>query len=144
MRVIPAKRPLLAVAAGAVAALFALIAGASVVDVGLLGATWLVVLGSLASADYITSRRAWQRSRVRLSRDLPPSFALGARRTVSLSFEIEGSVKWHGQVYDDVDASFHYEGLPASVDLLPGKRVELTYEVTPTRRGEACRPQSCP
>jgi uncharacterized protein (DUF58 family) len=40
-------------------------------------------------------------------------------------------------VYDDVDASFHYEGLPASVDLLPGKRVELTYGVTPTRRGEA-------
>ena len=137
MRVIPAKRLLQAVAAGTVVALSALIAGASVVDVGLLGATWLVLLGNLASTDYVTSRRAWQRSRVRLSRDLPPSFALGARRTVSLSFETEGSVQWHGQVYDDVDASFHYEGLPASVDLLPGKRVELTYEVTPTRRGEA-------
>jgi len=137
MRVIPAKRLLQAVAAGTVVALSALIAGASVVDVGLLGATWLVLLGNLASTDYVTSRRAWQRSRVRLSRDLPPSFALGARRTVSLSFETEGSVQCTGQVYDDVDASFHYEGLPASVDLLPGKRVELTYEVTPTRRGEA-------
>jgi uncharacterized protein (DUF58 family) len=137
MRVIPAKRLLLASAAGAAAALLALIAGGDVLDVGLLGAAWLVLLGGLASADYVTSRRAWQRSLVRLSRGLPPSFALGARRTVSLSFEAEGSVQWRIQVYDDVDASFHYEGLPASVDLLPGKRTELTYEVTPTRRGEA-------
>jgi uncharacterized protein (DUF58 family) len=137
MRVIPAKRLLLALAAGAVAALLVLIAGVDVLDVGLLGAAWLVLLGGLASADCVSSRRAWQRSLVRLSRELPRSFALGARRTVSLRFEAEGSLKWHGQVYDDVDASFLYEGLPASVDLLPGKRVELTYEVTPTRRGEA-------
>ncbi len=137
MRVIPAKKLLLASAAAAAAALLALIAGGDVLDVGLLGAAWLVLLGAVASADYVTTRRAWQRSLVRLSRVLPPSFALGARRAVSLSFEAEGSVQWRIQVYDDVDASFHYEGLPASVDLLPGKRTELTYEVTPTRRGEA-------
>jgi uncharacterized protein (DUF58 family) len=137
MRVIPAKRLLLASAAGAAAALLALIAGGNVLDVGLLGAAWLVLLSALASADYVTTRRAWQRSLVRLSRVLPPSFALGARRTVSLSFEAEGSIQWRIQVYDNVDASFQYEGLPASLDLLPGKRTGLTYEVSPTRRGEA-------
>ena len=68
---------------------------------------------------------------------MPPAFALGARRPVTLSFEVEGTFRWQGQVYDDVDPHFHYDGLPASVDLLPGKRIELTYEVTPTRRGEA-------
>jgi len=67
----------------------------------------------------------------------PACICSRCRRTVGLSFEVEGPYTWHGQVYDDVDANFHYEGLPASFALLPGKRVEITYEVTPTRRGEA-------
>ncbi len=137
MRLIPAQRLLLTLAVGALAALIALVAGARVSDVALLSVAWLVLLGAAATADYVTSRRAWQQSVVRLSRGLPPAFALGARRTVGLSFEIEGPFSWIGQVYDDVDANFHYEGLPAKFTLLPGKRVEITYEVTPTRRGEA-------
>ena len=137
MRLIPAQRLLLTLAVGALAALVALVAGTSVSDVALLSVAWLVLLGIVTTADYVVSRRAWRQSVVRLSRGLPPAFALGARRTVGLSFEVEGPYTWHGQVYDDVDASFHYEGLPASFALLPGKRVDITYEVTPTRRGEA-------
>jgi uncharacterized protein (DUF58 family) len=68
---------------------------------------------------------------------VPPAFALGARRPVTLNFEVEGPFGWRGQVFDDVDPSFNYEGLPAAFALLPGKRVGVTYEVTPTRRGEA-------
>ena len=137
MRLIPAKKLLVACFAWAIVALAALLAGAHVSDVALLSAGGLVLLIVVASADYVTSRRALQQSSVRLSRRLPPAFALGARRAVILSFEVEGSLGWQGQVYDTVDASFHFEGLPASIDLLPGKRVEITYEVTPTRRGEA-------
>jgi uncharacterized protein (DUF58 family) len=137
MRVIPGKRLLLALAAGAAATLIALLAGAGIWDVAPLSAAGLLLLVALAGTDYVISRRAWEQSGVRMTRGLPAAFALGARRPVSLSFEVAGPYNWQGQVYDHVDPSFNSAGLPASLELLAGKRLELTYEVTPTRRGEA-------
>ena len=137
MRLIPAKRLLLALAAGAATALVALIAGVGIWVVASLSAAWLFCLVTMAGADYVISRRAWQESVVRMTRGLPAAFALGARRSVRLSFEVEGPYGWQGQVYDHVDPSFNTEGLPAQLILLAGKRVEIAYEVTPTRRGEA-------
>src|SRR5882672_504648 len=137
MRVIPGKRLLLALAAGAAATLIALLAGAGIWDVAPLSAAALLLLVALAGTDYVISRRAWEQSEVRMTRGLPAAFALGARRPVSLSFEVAGPYNWQGQVHDHVDPSFNSAGLPASLELLAGKRLELTYEVTPTRRGEA-------
>jgi uncharacterized protein (DUF58 family) len=137
MQLIPGKRLLLALAAGALAALSALLVGVSVGDMAMLSGAWLLLLISLACTDYVISRRAWQRSVVRMARGMPPAFALGARRSVSLSFEVEGPYNWQCQVYDHIDPSFNFEGLPASLSLLAGKRAEIAYEVTPTRRGEA-------
>jgi uncharacterized protein (DUF58 family) len=137
MRLIPGKRLLLALAAGAAAALIALLAGVGVWVVAPFSAAWLLFLAAVASADYVISRRAWQQSVVRMTRGLPAAFALGARRPVSLSFEVAGPYDWQGQVYDHVDPSFNSVGLPAALSLLAGKRVEIAYEVTPTRRGEA-------
>jgi uncharacterized protein (DUF58 family) len=137
MRLIPAKKLLLALAAGAVAALLALLAGTGIWIVASLSAAWLLFLAGAASVDYVISRRAWQDSVVRMTRGLPAAFALGARRQVSLSFEVAGPYDWQAVVYDHVDPSFNSEGLPAVLSLLAGKRVEIAYEVTPTRRGEA-------
>jgi len=137
MRFIPSNRLLSVLGAGALAALLALIAGVEVTDVAIPTLAGLALLGAVTCGDYLNSRRAWRDSIVRLSRNTPPAFALGARRPVSLHFEVEGSFSWHGQVYDDVDPSFQFEGLPAVVDLTPGKRLAVTYEVVPTRRGEA-------
>src|SRR5882757_5173775 len=137
MKLIPSQRLFMLLACGALAALAALIVGVEVTDVAIPTLAGMVLLGAVTCADYLTSRRAWRSSVVHLSRNIPPAFALGARRPVTLNFEIEGPFKWRGQVYDDVDPSFNFEGLPASVELLPGKRIAVTYEVTPTRRGEA-------
>jgi uncharacterized protein (DUF58 family) len=137
MRVVPGKRVLLALAAGTAVALLALLAGASVWGVAPFSVAWLLLLAAVATADYVISRRAWQQSAVRMTRGLPAAFALGARRPVSLCFEIAGPYNWQGQVFDHIDPSFNSEGLPAPLGLLAGKRVEITYEVTPTRRGEA-------
>lgn len=137
MRLIPAKKLLLALAAGAAAALIALLAGTDIWVVASLSAAWLLFLAAVASVDYVISRRAWQDSVVRMTRGLPAAFALGARRPVSLSFEVAGPYDWQALVYDHVDPSFNSEGLPAVLSLLAGKRVEIAYEVTPTRRGEA-------
>jgi len=137
MRLVPGKRLLLALAAGVAAALIALLAGADIWHVAPLSAACLLLLAAVASADYVISRRAWQQSVVRMTRGLPAAFALGARRSVSLSFEVAGPYTWHGWVYDHIDPSFNSEGLPAALSLLAGKRVDIAYEVTPTRRGEA-------
>src|SRR6266446_426163 len=106
MQVVPGKRLLLALAAGAAATLIALVAGAGVAKVAPLSAVLLLLLAALASADYVISRRAWQQSAVRMTRRLPAAFALGAKRPVSLSFEVAGPHGWHGQVYDHIDPSF--------------------------------------
>ena len=106
MKLIPSQRLFVLLACLALAALAALIAGVKVTDVGGATLAGIVLLGALTCADYLTSRRAWRSSVVRLSRAAPPAFALGARRAVSLSFEVEGPFQWHGQVHDDVDPSF--------------------------------------
>jgi len=137
MRFIPSNKLLATLSVGALAALLALIAGVEVANVAIPTLAGLVLLGAVTFGDYLNSRRAWRSSTVRLSRDTPPAFALGARRPVNLHFEVEGTFHWHGRVYDDVDPSFQFEGLPASVALTPGKRLTVTYEVIPTRRGEA-------
>ena len=137
MRVVPGKRVLLALAAGAAVALLALLAGAGVWGVAPFSVAWLLLLAAVGTADYVISQRAWQQSVVRMTRGLPAAFALGARRLVSLSFEVAGPYDWQGQVYDHVDPSFNSVGLPAALRLLAGKRVDMAYEVTPTRRGEA-------
>jgi len=61
---------------GALAALLALIAGVEVADVAVPAIAGAVLLGVVVYADYITSRRAWRESVVRLSRNTPPAFAL--------------------------------------------------------------------
>jgi uncharacterized protein (DUF58 family) len=137
MRFIPSTRLLSVLGCVALAALAALISGVGTSEVAVPAIAAAVLLGVVVFSDYISSRRAWRESVVRLSRNTPPAFALGARRAVTLSFEVEGQFQWHIQVHDDVDPSFHFEGLPASVELTPGKRIGVTYEVVPTRRGEA-------
>jgi uncharacterized protein (DUF58 family) len=135
--VIPGKRLLQGFALGALAALIALIAGAPIDIVGWLSGALLLVLLALSVVDYLTSRTAWRQSQVRMTRGLPAAFALGARRWVPLAFEIEDSHDWRGQVYDHIEPTFNFKGLPAPLLLTQGKRVEVAYEVTPTRRGEA-------
>src|ERR1700760_3590036 len=110
MRFIPSNKLLTVLGAGALAALLALIAGIAVASVALPTLAGLVLLGAVTLGDYLNSRRTWRNSTVRLSRSTPPAFALGARRTVTLNFEIEGSYGWQGQVYDDVDPRFPFEG----------------------------------
>ncbi len=137
MPLIPSKRLLQGLAAGAGAALLALVAGLNISWVAVLSGVLLILLLALTATDYILSRRASRDSPIRMVRALPPAFAVGVKRAVSLYFENEGPCSWKAQVYDYVDTSFNVTGLPAILALATGKRVEVVYEVIPTRRGEA-------
>ncbi|MBL8266120.1 MAG: DUF58 domain-containing protein [Steroidobacter sp.] len=68
-------------------------------------------------------------------RTLPPAFALGVKKTVHLALSLEGERTWNCQLYDHVDATLLTEGIPADVTLSGGQRADLSYQVTPTRRG---------
>jgi uncharacterized protein (DUF58 family) len=136
MRAVPGRPLLVALAAGAVAALVALVAGAPRAVVGAwTGAGLLAVLG-WAVSDYVLSRRAWRLAAARCTRVLPSAFALGSERIVKVAIEHDGSDRWVGEMFDHFDPSVVALGLPARLELPPGKRVELSYPVTPTRRGE--------
>jgi uncharacterized protein (DUF58 family) len=86
--------------------------------------------------DYVLIRLLWRRSNVRFVRRLPPAFAIGVPRAVHLTLENEGDEDWRCDLYDHVDSSVVAVGLPQALVLTKGKRVEATYSVTPTRRGE--------
>jgi len=133
--VVPAPGIFMAVATITVLALVSLIAGASVAVVGSLAAsaTTLVVLAALA--DWIATLRAWRASAPEMIRGLPAAFAIGVRREVPLVFTAGGSHRWHCQLFDGVDGALDPFGLPLSVVLEPGMRVQASYAVLPTRRG---------
>jgi uncharacterized protein (DUF58 family) len=136
MRVTPSRRLLACLAAIGVAALVALIAGVTQASVS--AATAATVAGLLVTAalDYALTRRAWLAANVRLTRRLPPAFAIGVGRSVRARLEQHGRRAWICDFYDHVDPSVESQGLPVALGLPAGGAVETTYTVTPTRRGE--------
>jgi uncharacterized protein (DUF58 family) len=135
-RLIPSSRLLLLLAAAAVAAAAALFAGARLAQVGWAAAGFAVVLAAATAADFAISRRAWRLSQVRMTRRLPSAFAIGVKQFVHLQFESLGKRSWHCTAFDHCDPSLRVVGLPARCELLANKRLDVAYEVTPTRRGE--------
>jgi uncharacterized protein (DUF58 family) len=135
--VIPGRTAIVTLAASAAALLVALLTGMRVVVASQLAAAMLIALLIVAAWDYLVSRRAWQRSSPRLTRRLPAAFAIGAKRTVQLAIETEGTVAWRCRLYDHADAHLVTDGLPVDLTLPGSKRVETFYTVVPTTRGEA-------
>ncbi|HEY3092870.1 MAG TPA: DUF58 domain-containing protein [Vicinamibacterales bacterium] len=136
LAVLPGRPAIVMVAAAAVAALIALLAG---VQPAVAGRGALVVLAALALTggwDYAASRRAWRRASARMTRHLPAAFAIGARKPVELAIETEETAEWRCELYDHADATLETEGLPVRLRLRGGTRVTTTYMVLPTHRGE--------
>jgi len=124
------------VAAAAVAALIALLAGVQPAVAGRGALVVLVALALTGGWDYAASRRAWRRASARMTRHLPAAFAIGARKPVELAIETEGTAAWRCELYDHADATLETENLPVRLRLRGGTRVTTTYMVLPTHRGE--------
>jgi len=140
-RLIPSRRSALLVAVAGAAAAIALIAGASLRVTTLAAAAFIVALAAAVTTDYLLSRRDWRAGDIRMVRRLPSAFAIGVRKLIHLQFDGGGARRWRCEVFDICDSSLAVAGMPARFELLPGKRIDLAYEATPTRRGEiAFRP----
>jgi uncharacterized protein (DUF58 family) len=134
--VIPGRRTIVVTAAVCAALLFALVAGLAVAV-----AAWTAVaaVGALTLAavyDYVASRGAWQRASPRMKRLLPSAFAVGIRRPITVSIDVDGHDEWRCSLYDHADATLVTAGLPAELTLSAQKRVDITYVVVPGQRGE--------
>ena len=135
-RVIPSPAALFAVLGGTACLLVALIVGAPVAGVAEAALAWVWLLAIAGVADYRLSRRAWLEMTPRMTRLVPSSLALGAKRNVELMIEGPGAAIWTIDLYDHSDPSLLTEGLPATVTVGGGKRLTYVYRVTPTRRGQ--------
>ena len=135
-RVIPGRRAIVALAAIAAGVLLALLTGVRTGSAMWIAVAALLALLVLAAWDWASSRRQWRLSSVRMMRRLPAAFAIGVKRTVPLAFDNGGSHEWQCELHDYADASLVTEGLPARLTLPAGQRLETTYVVNPSSRGE--------
>jgi uncharacterized protein (DUF58 family) len=136
LRIIPGRTALVALTAGAGAALLALVLGMDVTAVMGVAVAWLVGLLAILAWDYTASLRAWRRATPTLTRRLPPAFAIGQKRLVHLAIDTTGPHVWRCDLYDHADASLATDGLPIQLTLTGGTRIETAYTALPTTRGE--------
>lgn len=120
----------------AAAALAALLMGVTVSVAAWIAAAALVALATAAAGDYSMSARAWRKTSATMARRLPAAFAIGARRLVQLSIDNTSADAWRGAIHDHADPTLLTDGMPAPLTLARGTRVETSYTVTPTVRGE--------
>lgn len=136
VRLIPGTVAIAALAVGACVVLLARGFGASVSGSAIIGGAWIVVLGVAATLDFLMSRMSWRAAEPKLVRRLPPALALGVKRPVQLTISLGGTQRWHCRLYDYVDPTLLTEGMPVELTLQGGNHHDLSYAVTPTRRGE--------
>ena len=136
IRFIPGRIALGLVAIGATAGLAALVVNVSLALVARATGLAALALVAVAIADFATTRAAWRKSNVKLVRRLPPAFAVGVQKPVIVQLEAEGQRDWECRLYDHADPSLLFEGMPSEFSIRAGKQVEMSYSVTPTRRGE--------
>ncbi|MEP7101594.1 MAG: DUF58 domain-containing protein, partial [Burkholderiales bacterium] len=135
LNILPSRASVWALAALALACAIALVArvplAAMVTGVSVLAALMLAV----AIVDVAWSFVAWKRAPLQWQRRLPAAFAIGVPRTLTGALVNEGTRAWHVALFDHVDASLDFDGLPQRLRVPAKAKLEIEYQVTPRRRG---------
>lgn len=133
---VPTRTAIVLLLAGAAGAFVALAFGLAIGLTGIIAAAWLLALFVAIAADGVISRRAWRRSSIRLTRQLPAAFAIGVPNRIVLELDVADGNGWQCRLFDGCDFELESRGLPLDLTLPPGKRVTASYDVTALRRGE--------
>jgi uncharacterized protein (DUF58 family) len=136
LRAIPTRRTISALGASTGLVLAARLAGMPATTAAWLAGLLLLLIGVAAALDYARSMSAWRQAAPRMTRSLPAAFAIGVQRPVVLRIESDGADRWSCVVYDHADPTLRTDGLPIALTLVGGSRVDTTYTVLPTLRGE--------
>ena len=135
LSVVPTRRITALFVLAAAVMLVALIAGVPARMVTWATTATLVGLAGALSLDFLLTRHAWQASPPRLTRVLPPAFAIGVRRDVQLHIETADR-GWQLVLIDGTDPTVAVMGMPAALEPGASQRVETAYTVIPTCRGD--------
>ncbi|HEY0857376.1 MAG TPA: DUF58 domain-containing protein [Albitalea sp.] len=135
MPLIPTRTTIRALAALAGAAVLALVLRVPPSVVGWVSAALLLAGLAWAVIDIRRSSVAWHQSALQWQRQLPPALALGVQRTVACALVNDGPTAWQVELFDHVDPSIDFDGLPQQVVVPARARTELRYHIVPRRRG---------
>jgi uncharacterized protein (DUF58 family) len=98
---------------------------------GLFGALCLAFLADAAAAAWALRRRP-----IAFERQMPSAFALGQAHGLTVTLAHEGTHAWRIELFDHVPPTMTLRLLPARVILRAASRLDVRYEITPTRRGK--------
>jgi uncharacterized protein (DUF58 family) len=136
LRAVPGRTAIAVLATIAAGVLLALVMGVRVTIASWVTVAALVTFVIAGISDHVLSLHAWRRSSPTMRRHLPAAFAIGVKRPVLLTIDTAGPRAWHCDLHDHADVTLLTDQLPMRLTLAGGKRVEATYSVTPTTRGE--------
>jgi len=103
---------------------------------GALTATWIGAVVALSLIALIDGLRCMRETPVRMTRQLPLSFALGRSNRVALRIENPLGRAVQGRAIDHFPALLQVAGIPRDFDIPAGGELAFDYRVLPTRRGE--------
>jgi uncharacterized protein (DUF58 family) len=136
----PTRRTVSAVAAIAAAAGVALLVqkwrGVAGIPIARLGADLVCALAALVVADVAATLSQLRRHPIGFERQMPSAFALGQPHALTVTLAHEGPRAWAIELFDHVPATMALRLLPARVLLPAAGRLDVRYEITPTRRGK--------
>lgn len=135
MRIIPSPWAIAALFAVTMLVLALLLLGTPRPYASALATAMLAALLLACLVDYVRTRRDWRAAAATLTRHMPAALAIGVERPISLALTAAGSRQWHIKLHDHADATLLTAGLPCSLALRGGTMVEISYSVTPSRRG---------
>jgi uncharacterized protein (DUF58 family) len=134
--VVPTGTTIAAFAGGSGLLLLALLAGLPVGVASWIATAICAAMLALMAIDYALTLRDWRSAPPQLARVLPDAFARGARRELQLMLTASTPRQWTMRLYDNTDPSLSVTGLPLAITISGPRRVETSYYVTPTRRGD--------
>ena len=135
-RALPGRTSFIALSVVGVATLAALLARVPVETVTRMTVYVAAALALAALADYLASVRGWRQAAAVMKRQLPAAFAIGVKANVALAIESHAGRTWRCALHDHADSALVTEGMPLTLAIAGGKRVETSYGVTPTIRGD--------
>jgi len=136
---LPSRRTVVATAAmglaAAVAEVAAHVRGVDDALVGRLAGGMFAALLLACALDALVSAWLLRRHPIAFTRQLPSAFALGQPHALPVALAHDGRRAWRLRLFDHAPDTMVLRQLPVDVRLPAASRLELRYELTPTRRG---------
>lgn len=136
----PTRRTVYAMAAIATGTAVALLVtkwrGLADPHLALVGGGLSGALTAVCVVDAVLTALALRRHPIAFERQMPGAFALGQPHGLTVTLAHEGPRAWDIELFDHVPATMTQRLLPATVVLAAASRLDVRYEITPTRRGK--------